>query len=222
MLDFYYHPSSPPSRAVQIFLKLTHIEHTAHAVNLMGGEQKTAEFLAMNSVGQVPVIKDGDYVLAEGQAILAYLHASRQCRDDLYPADAKKRGLVDRHLHWYHTNIRLGGLLFRKTIIDPMRGVVVTPESLEETKATLKQSLQQMEGWLGIQAYMAGETLTIADLATHAYCVQVRAIGYDFAPYPRVTAWMDTINAMPEVREVNQVFLGEIVAQMRQKLHQQE
>lgn len=222
MLDFYYHPASSPSRAVQIFLKLNHIEHTAHVVNLMAGEQKTAEFLAMNSAGQVPVIKDGDYVLAECQAILAYLHASRQCRDDLYPADVKKRGLVDRHLHWYHINIRAGGQLFKKTLFDPIKGIAVPPESLEETKTTLRQSLEQMEGWLGTQAYMAGETLTIADLATHAYCVQVRAIGYDFAPYPRVIAWMDLINALPEVREVNQVFLGEIVAQMRQKLHQQE
>ena len=222
MLDFYYHPGSPPSRAVQIFLNLNHIEHTAHVVNLLGGEQKSPEFLALNPAGQVPVIKDGDYTLAEGQAILAYLHGSRQCRDDLYPADLKKRGLVDKHLHWYHSNIRMGGLLFKKTLLDPLKGITASPESLEETKTALRHSLEQMENCLESQAYMAGETLTIADLATHAYCVQVRAIGHDFTPYPRVTAWMDRINALPEVREVNQVFLGEIVAQMRQKLHRQE
>ena len=53
------------------------------------------------------------------------VHGSRKCADELYPVDLKQRALIDRHLHWYHTNIRLGGSLFRKTGKDPVRNARV-------------------------------------------------------------------------------------------------
>lgn len=219
MLQLFMHPASPPSRAVLSFLKLNRIPHNSNVVDLIGGQQRTKEYLAMNSMGQVPLIRDGEYVLAECQAILAYLHGSRHCPDSQYPADLKKRGLVDRHLHWYHTNIRLGGMLFRKMLIDPLRGNSVSQESIEETKSILQKSLQQMEEWLGTQTYVAGNELTIADLGSHAYCVQVAAVGYDLTSYPKVTEWTNRINAMQEIREVNQPFWN-LVAQIKQRLQQ--
>ncbi|MBX3492593.1 MAG: glutathione S-transferase, partial [Parvibaculum sp.] len=66
-----------------------------------GAFRSTAEpaFRAINPFGMVPVIKDEDFVLAESNAILRYLAASRG-RDDLLPAEAKARARIEAWMDW--------------------------------------------------------------------------------------------------------------------------
>lgn len=206
MLKLFYHPISPPARAVLIFLKHTKIPHEIVPVDFINAEHTQQHYLKVNSMGQLPAINDDGFALAECQAIMTYLHGSRKCSDDLYPADLKKRALVDRHLHWYHTNIRLGGSLFRKTGVDPVRKARVAIGSPEDTRFVLVRSLTQMEKWLNAGTYMVGNNITLADFATHAYCNQLNTIKYDFGVYPRVKEWMARLNSLPEVEEVTEPF----------------
>jgi glutathione S-transferase len=53
-------------------------------VDLFKGDQRTEAFTALNPMQKVPVIADGDFVLWESNAILAYL-GDRERR--LWPAD---------------------------------------------------------------------------------------------------------------------------------------
>jgi glutathione S-transferase len=49
------------------------VEFEAVSVDLPAGEQRGAEFLALNPAGKVPVLVDGDMVLSESIAIVLYL-----------------------------------------------------------------------------------------------------------------------------------------------------
>ena len=216
MLKLFYHQVSPPSRAVLIFLKLTRIPHTIIPVDFINAEHATEQYKQVNSMGQIPAIDDDGFKLAECQAIMTYLHGSRRCKDELYPADLKKRARVDSHLHWYHTNIRLGGTIFRKIGGNPIKKVKVAIGSVEETQQVLTRSLNQMEIWLKEGSYMAGNTLTLADLATHAYCNQLNTIPYDYSAYPRIRDWRQRVNLVPEVKEVTEPFY-EFYAELRRK-----
>lgn len=69
-------------------------------VNLAAGEQNDPEFLKLNPLHQVPVLVDGDFVLAESRAILGYLINKFSSGSDLYPADPKARALVDQRLYY--------------------------------------------------------------------------------------------------------------------------
>lgn len=66
-----------------------------------GNFRSTAEpaFRALNPFGMVPIIDDGGFVLAESNAILRYLAASRG-RDDLLPAEPKARARVEAWMDW--------------------------------------------------------------------------------------------------------------------------
>ena len=214
MLKVFYNPSSPPSRAVLVFLKMNRIPHEVRFVNLLKGEQFAPEYIAINPVAQIPAIDDGGFHLSECHAILTYLHSTRHCADHWYPADLHKRALVDRYLHWYHTNIRLGGGLFRKRIIDPLRGITPSEESLKETEAILQKSLKQIDSWLAHGSFVVGTELSVADLSSHAYYNQLQVLQYNFAPYPRVQEWAGRLNAIPEVREVTDSFLA-VVEKMK-------
>lgn len=68
------------------------------------GGTDTDAFLAMNPMGRVPVIQDGDLTLFESQAILRYL-ASEYGRDALWSANARIRAVQDQWMEWAKLNV---------------------------------------------------------------------------------------------------------------------
>ncbi|HOY03186.1 MAG TPA: glutathione S-transferase N-terminal domain-containing protein, partial [Zoogloea sp.] len=53
------------SHRAELFLSLLGLPVEAVDVDLLGGQQKTPAYLAMNRFGQVPVIRDGDVTVAD-------------------------------------------------------------------------------------------------------------------------------------------------------------
>src|SRR5262245_50810905 len=58
---------------VELLLALLELPCELVDVDLPHQEQKSARFLALNPFGQVPVLEDGERVLADSNAILVYL-----------------------------------------------------------------------------------------------------------------------------------------------------
>lgn len=61
------------------------------------------EFLALNPNALVPVIVDDGFVLWESHAILRYM--ARRAGSDLWPAEARERGLVDQWMSWQASDL---------------------------------------------------------------------------------------------------------------------
>jgi maleylacetoacetate isomerase len=76
ILHTYWRSSA--SYRVRIALTLKGLEHEPRYVNLLGGENRRPEFLALNPQGLVPVLQDGERVLTQSLAIVEYL-------DEVYP-----------------------------------------------------------------------------------------------------------------------------------------
>lgn len=72
----YRHPLSGHSHRVELFLSLLGVPFELVEVDLTKGAHKEPAFLALNPLGQVPVLEDGDLVLADSNAILVYLALS--------------------------------------------------------------------------------------------------------------------------------------------------
>jgi glutathione S-transferase len=73
MIKLYGHEISGNSYKVRLMLSLLNLDYEWVRVDLMKGEHKSPEYLAMNPFGQVPLLVDGDIQLADAQAILVYL-----------------------------------------------------------------------------------------------------------------------------------------------------
>ena len=70
-------------------------------VDLMKGEHKTAEFIAINPMGLVPSIVEGDFMLSECGAILTYLCESRSLTTWL-PEDPRVRARLPKCPHCFY------------------------------------------------------------------------------------------------------------------------
>jgi glutathione S-transferase len=64
-------------------------------------------FRAINPVGVVPVIDDGDFRLRESNTIVRYL-AERHSRPDLYPRDLRTRATIESWMDWASTEFGSG------------------------------------------------------------------------------------------------------------------
>jgi glutathione S-transferase len=129
-------------------------------------------FLRWNPNGLVPVLRDGDFVLWESNAICRYL-AARERRTDLLPADPGPRAQVEQWMDWQATAVSdASRVVFRGRV----RG-----EPEYRAPAVLAQAEQAWHRLMGILdarlqetgAYVAGPDFTVADvvlgLATHRW-----------------------------------------------------
>jgi len=95
-LALYQLSGSPFTWRVDLALRHKGLDFEPRAVDLPGGEHRSAEFLALNPRGKVPVLADGDAVLYESVAILEYLDDRYPQSRPLYPTDAVQRARVRR------------------------------------------------------------------------------------------------------------------------------
>lgn len=99
-MKLFHTAGSPPSRAVLMTFRNLGLEVEIVHINLLEREQLSPDFVKINSLHQVPVLVDGDFVLSESRAIQAYLVNSYKPGGTLYPNDAKGRAVVDQLLYF--------------------------------------------------------------------------------------------------------------------------
>ena len=76
MIKLHGFPMSPNTKRALLGLEEVSAHYQLVPVDLMAGEHRRAEYLALNPTGRVPVLVDGDFVLWESNAILQYLASS--------------------------------------------------------------------------------------------------------------------------------------------------
>src|SRR5256885_2384253 len=103
MLVFYDAPYSGNTWKVRLLLAQLAIPHQVVTLDLFKGEVRSKEFRARNPFGRVPFISDGEFALAESNAIL--LHLSRGSR--LLPDDARMQALVQQWMFFEQNQVEL-------------------------------------------------------------------------------------------------------------------
>ncbi|MFO0585065.1 MAG: glutathione S-transferase N-terminal domain-containing protein [Anaeromyxobacter sp.] len=153
--------------------------------------RRTAAFLALNPLGQVPVLEDGELVLADSNAILVYLARRYAPGSPWLPDDPVVAAHVQR---WFSI---AAGELFQGPALARLgtlwgRGVDVA--RAREAGARL---LAFLEGVLGGRAWLAAGHPTLADLSLYPYVARAPEGRLDLAPLPAVRAWIDRVEALP-------------------------
>jgi len=188
-LILYGTPLSGHAHRVELMLRLLglpyRIEDGSAAI------RQTPAFLALNPLGQIPVLVDGDLVLPDSNAILVYLVRRYDPAGPWYPDDPLIAAHIQRWLSIAAGEIRFG----------PARARVIqvfgAPGDLGAARELARQVLTFMEGELAGRSFLAHDAPTIADLACYAYVAHAPEGGVPLEPYPHVRAWLERVEAIP-------------------------
>jgi glutathione S-transferase len=175
---------------VRLMLSLLDLPYETVAVDLLSGEHRRAQFLALNPFAQVPVLQDGDLTLADSNAILVYL-AGQYGDESWLPKAPARAAAVQRWLSIAAGEIASGPGAARAQVLFKMPG---------DTQACIARSerlLAVMDQELQRQAFLTGATPTIADVAGYSYIAHAPEGGVALAPYPHVRAWLARIEQLP-------------------------
>lgn len=191
MIKLYGHELSGNSYKAKLLLSLLGLEYEWVRVDLMAGAHKQPDFLALNPFGQVPLLIDGDTILADAQAILVYL--ARQYGDESWlPLAAEPLSRVIRWLSTTAGEIRQGPEsarlyhLFKATSIN-----------LEQANQKSEFILTQLNQHLAEREWLELGHPTIADVAVFPYVVLAPDGKLDLSQYPHILAWIDRVKHLP-------------------------
>jgi glutathione S-transferase len=153
-------------------------------------------FRQLNKLGQIPVLQDGDLVLADSNAILVYL-AKRYAPDSGWlPEDPVAASHVQRWLSIAAGEVKHGPGLARLIANGAASG---NAAEAARTAATL---FDFMEAHLSEAAmahdggYLAASHPTIADLACYSYVAAAPEGGISLQPFPAIRAWLRRVEAL--------------------------
>jgi len=179
----------------KIKLLLTQLgqEHEWVPMDILKKETRTAEFLAKNPNGRIPLLEleSGEF-LAESNAILHYLAEGSA----LLPTGrlAHARVLQWMFFEQYSHEPHIAGARY---IVRYLGNPPHEQERLRQRMAPGYQALDVMEQHLSAEAFFAGGRYSIADIALYAYTHVAGEGGFDLAAYPRVCAWLGRVAAQP-------------------------
>jgi glutathione S-transferase len=172
-------------------LSLLKLEHELVPVNLQAGEHKSAAFLQLNPLGQVPVLTDGDVVIRDSQAILVYL-ARCYGSEDWLPIEAEPMSKVMQWLFTAADDIQNGLAAARK-----VHFLFNQQIDLEQAQRKAYGILQAINEHLQERKWLECDRPTIADIACFPYVGLAPDGKISLADYPNVIAWIERIKLLP-------------------------
>lgn len=192
MIDLYTAPT-PNGWKASVVLEELELPYTVKRVNILEGDQRSPDYIALNPNGRIPTIVDNEadgFVVFESGAILLYL---AQKTGRLMPTDPKGSSLVTQWLMF-----QMGGL-------GPMMGQsnVYFRYSKEKYQPAIdryqnesKRLMTVLDRRLQDHEYLAGD-FSIADIANWCWARTHAWSGVDVSDLENLQRWLDLLEERP-------------------------
>jgi len=178
---------------VLLLLEETGADYSREDFGRQFGNTGSDEYLSMNPTGKVPTLVDGDIIIWESNSILRYL--ARKAKSPLYPSDLGARANVEKWMDWLLATLNGPYVnIFKAT----KSGDAAPEESAKEMVA----ALQVLNGQLEKSPYLAGEDITIADIALAPIAHRCLNFPVDLPPLKALHAWHERLNARPAFKKI--------------------
>jgi glutathione S-transferase len=180
---------------VRLLLSCLKLEYERIPVSLKDGEQKSPEFLALNPMGQIPVLVDGELCLRDSQAILVYL-ARRYGGEQWLPTEAVAMGKIMQWLFTAGHEIQVGPAAAR---VFHLFGRLL---DINHANQRSHDVLRLLDGQLKGRDWLALDRPTIADVACFPYIALTKDARIPLDLYVNVQAWIERFKQIPDFVEM--------------------
>ena len=187
----YGDPVATCTQRILILLEELSLKYDFALVDLMKGEQKNEEFLKLQPFGKVPVLEYDNRVLFESRSILRYVSRNNQEIQDLL-GDIN----VDIWLEVESQNFNPpASKIVYERVFKKWRGEEPDEEIVEKSLKELENVLDVYERRLSTNAFIGGESFSIADISHIPYANHLIKAGYKsiFKSRPNVYKWIKKI-----------------------------
>lgn len=157
-------------------------------------------FLAVNPMGQIPALVDGDLMLTESLAIT--LHIARRAGGPLAPATDAEAALMEQWALFATSAIEGPALDITYAI---SKGEDKTPEGaalIATCAETLRRPLARMQAHLATQDWLVAGRFTAADIMAEECTRYAQPHPTLLAEFPAVKAWIDRCQARPAFQQM--------------------
>lgn len=181
----YYDSIGPNPRVPRIFMAEKGIVIPRVTVDIRGGENRQAPFLATNPMGQSPALElDDGSVVTEITAICEYL-------EELHPtpaligANPRERAETRMWVRRIDLNIlepMANGYRFAEGIKMFGPRLLCIPEAADKLKATAQRNLAWLDTQLAGRDFVCGHRVTLADIMLLAFIEFATVVGQPLPP----------------------------------------
>jgi glutathione S-transferase len=164
---------------VQWYLEELGIPYEYISLNISAGENRKPEYLAINPIGKVPAILDGNLKLWESGAILLYLAQKYQKT----PTSLDESAQV---MQWvFFANATLSPALFIE----------------EKRKTEMPRLLAVLNQILENKSFLVGNNLSAADIAVVSYLYYAKLlVAVNYNQYPAINSYLDKMATRPSFK----------------------
>lgn len=227
-IHLYHSGVSNCAMRVRMTLEEKGLPWTSHHLNILRKEHITPEYFGINPNGLVPTLVHDGKVIIESDDIIDYLDDEFP-KPPLKPTDEEARKVMyfwlrratSIHLKAvkpYHYHVRVGkSMAHSEEERDKYRKLQTNPDLLEfhrkctetgfseeeidKAKSTLDECFAEIESVLSKQAWLAGNTFSLADIAWVPLQFTLENLaGYSFSDYPSVSAWTQRLSERESYR----------------------
>jgi glutathione S-transferase len=169
-------------------------------LDLVKGDQKSPDYLAVNPNGKVPTLVKGRRITWESDAVICQL--SDDMGADLWPHDVRQIEIT----RWFSWNAqhftRAGGALYFEYIVKKRFGIgAPDPAAVDEALTEFRRFALVLNDHLAARPWIVGDSMTVADLSVAMTLPYARDAQLPLNEFHNVRRWYDQIDAIEAWRE---------------------
>ncbi|MGO4438235.1 glutathione S-transferase family protein [Rhizobium sp. RAF56] len=199
-MKLYDYILSPSCYKVRLMAALTGVKLDIRPVDFHPGlEHRGPELLVLNPAGSIPILEDGDLILTESSAMLAYL-AAKAAPEWLGAGSPEETARIEQWLSFSgRLTASLGGARLHEMLL--------RPGDIDALQAQGIAALRELESGLveqGVRGmrFLASARPTIADIACFPYMALAPDGGVALDPYPAIRLWSRAIRSLSNFIEM--------------------
>jgi glutathione S-transferase len=196
-MKIYWIKAQAPRRVLAL-VKHLGLDAEFIEMDLMGGAMKTPDYAALNPNMKAPTLVDGNTILWEASAIMAYLCV--KAGSDMWPAQNPAEQIeVLRWLSWNdcHWSPAVGPFYFEYVVKPTFKIGPPDSEALKGKGAAVEKLAKILDAHLTGRRYVACDRLTVADFQLASMANYWRKSEMPLSPFPNVVSWLDRLNEIP-------------------------
>lgn len=193
MIKLYCFGESGNAYKAALPLSLSGLDWEPVKVDFFGGEARSPEYAALNNMGEVPVLVDGDTTITQSGVIQMYISEKTGKFGGASKEEARE---ITRWMFWdnHKMSSQCGTQRFLMNFLPEEKR---PQEVIGFLAGRLKAAFKTLNGALEGRDWLVGDSVTHADFSCCGYLFYPEPFGFERAEWPHIDAWLGRIEALP-------------------------